>query len=309
MDHLCTDIMSYMSDKKKEMSDTKRPTKAVILAAGFGTRFLPATKAQPKEMLPLVDKPIVQYLVEEAVAAGMKEIIMVTGKNKRAIEDHFDRAPELEQFLESRGKSDMMRMVRETASLAFFAYVRQKEPRGTADAVLAAWPLIGSEPFAVMSGDDIIETKPSALEQMIRVYEKYRAPVTCLMRVAPETTHRYGVIEGEEVESGVWKIKRAVEKPAPGTAPSNLATITKFVLTPDFVPYLERVEAQNGELYIPPAMDAYIKEGGEFYGCEVAGEWYDCGNKLGYTKAVVHFALKHPEIGAEFRRYLEDLAL
>ncbi len=289
------------------MSDIKTLKKAIILAAGYGTRFLPATKAQPKEMLPLVDKPIVQYLVEEAVAAGLKEIILVTGKNKRAIEDHFDRAPELEQFLESRGKSDMARMVREISSLAFFAYVRQKEQKGTADAVLSARALIGDEAFAVMSGDDIIETKPSALEQMIRVYEKYRAPVTCLMRVPPENTHRYGVIEGEEVEHGVWKIKRAVEKPAPGTAPSNLATITKFILTPDFVPYLERVEPLNGEFYIPPAMDTYIKEGGEFYGCEVGGEWYDCGNKLGYMKGAVHFALRHPEIGKEFAEYLRGL--
>ncbi len=289
------------------MSDIKQLKKAVILAAGYGTRFLPATKAQPKEMLPLVDKPIVQYLVEEAVAAGLKEIILVTGKNKRAIEDHFDRAPELEAFLESRGKSDMARMVREISSLAFFAYVRQKEQKGTADAVLAARPLIGDEAFAVMSGDDIIETKPSALEQMIKVYEKYHAPVTCLMRVPPENTHRYGVIEGQEVEPGIWKIKRAVEKPAPGTAPSNLATITKFILTRDFVPYLERVAPVQGELYIPPAMDTYIKEGGEFYGCEVKGEWYDCGNKLGYMKGAVHFALQHPEIGPEFRQYLRDL--
>ncbi|MFY9462727.1 MAG: UTP--glucose-1-phosphate uridylyltransferase [Candidatus Sungiibacteriota bacterium] len=298
-----------MSNRKNKMSDIKQLRKAVILVAGYGTRFLPATKAQPKEMLPLVDKPIVQYLVEEAVAAGLKEIIMVTGKNKRAIEDHFDRAPELEAFLESRGKSDMARMVRETASLAFFAYVRQKEQKGTADAVLAARPLLDDEPFAVMSGDDIIETEPSALAQMIRVYEKYRAPVTCLMRVPMENTHRYGVIEGSEVEPGVWKIKRAVEKPALGTAPSNLATITKFILTPDFVPYLERVQPMNGEYYIPPAMDAYIKEGGAFYGCEVKGEWYDCGNKLGYMKGAVHFALKHPEIGAEFRAYLKNLTL
>jgi UTP--glucose-1-phosphate uridylyltransferase len=258
-------------------------------------------------MLPLVDKPIVQYLVEEAVAAGLKEIILVTGKNKRAIEDHFDRAPELEALLESRGKTDMARMVRDTASLAFFAYVRQKEQKGTADAVLAARPLLGEDPFVVMSGDDIIEANPSALAQMIGVYEKYKAPVTCLMRVPSETTHRYGVIDGEEVEPGIWKIKRAVEKPAPGDAPTNLATLTKFVLTPDFVPYLERIDAQNGEFYIPPAMDSYIKDGGEFYGCEVRGEWYDCGSKLGYMKAGVHFALKHPEIGPEFRTYLKGL--
>lgn len=285
--------------------------KAVILVAGFGTRFLPVTKAQPKEMLPLVDKPIVQYLVEEVAAAGLKEIILVTGKNKRAIEDHFDRAPELEQFLESKGKSDLAKIVREVSSLAHVAYVRQKEQKGTADAVLTARPFIGDEPFAVMSGDDIIDTAgmPSALAQMIAVYEKYGAPVTCLMRVPPENTHRYGVIDGEEVDSGVWKIKRAVEKPAQGSAPTNLATITKFIMTPDFLPYLENAPAVHGEFYIPPAMDAYIKDGHEFYGCEVAGEWYDCGNKLGYMKGAVQYALRHPEIGDEFRAYLKGLKM
>lgn len=298
-----------MSDRIKKMSDRKQLKKAIILVAGFGTRFLPVTKAQPKEMLPLVDKPIVQYLVEEAVASGLKQIIMVTGKNKRAIEDHFDRAPELEAFLESKGKMDLARMVRETSSLAFFAYVRQKEQRGTADAVLATRPLIGDEPFAVMSGDDIIETRPSALAQMIRVYNKYRAPVTCLMRVPAEHTNQYGVIEGSEVAPGIWKIKRAVEKPPRGTAPTNLATLTKFILIPEFFPYLERVKPLNGEFYIPPAMDAYIKDGRDFYGCEVKGAWYDCGNKLGYMKGAVHFALRHPEIGPEFKEYLKGLKI
>lgn len=291
------------------MSDKKQLKKAVILVAGFGTRFLPVTKAQPKEMLPLVDKPIVQYLVEEVAAAGLTEIILVTGKNKRAIEDHFDRAPELEQFLESKGKSDLAKIVREVSSLAHVAYVRQKEQKGTADAVLTARPFIGDEPFAVMSGDDIIDTAgmPSALAQMIAVYEKYGAPVTCLMRVPPENTHRYGVIDGEEVDSGVWKIKRAVEKPAQGSAPTNLATITKFIMTPDFLPYLENAPAVHGEFYIPPAMDAYIKDGHEFYGREVRGEWYDCGNKLGYMKGAVQYALRHPEIEDEFRAYLKGL--
>lgn len=293
-----------MSDKNKN-----KIRKVVILVAGYGTRFLPVTKAQPKEMLPLVDKPIVQYLVEEAAAAGLKEIILVTGKNKRAIEDHFDRAPELEQLLESRGKSDIAKIVRDVSSLAHFAYVRQKEQKGTADAVLTAAPFVDDEPFAVMSGDDIIDTSPSSLEQMIAVYEKYRAPVTCLMRIAPENAHKYGVIEGTEVEPGVWKIRRAVEKPAPGTAPTNLATITKFILTPDFMPYLEKAPPVHGEYYIPPAIDAYVKDGGSFYGCEVKGEWYDCGNKLGYMKGAVQHGLRHPEIGSEFRAYLKGLKL
>lgn len=283
--------------------------KAIILVAGFGTRFLPATKAQPKEMLPLVDKPVIQYLVEEAVHSGIKEIIFVTGKNKRAIEDHFDRSWELESFLEARGKQEIAKMVRNISSLAYFSYVRQKEQRGTADAILEAKPFVGDEPFAVMSGDDIIEADPPALTQLIRVYKKYHAPVVCLMRVPWEEAHKYGVIEGKEISPGVWKIKRAVEKPKPGKEPSNLAIVVKYILLPQFLPYLARVKPQNGELYIPPAMDAYIAKGGSFYGCVVSGEWYDCGNKLGYMRAAVHFGLQHPEVGNDFKEYLKKLRI
>lgn len=299
--------MSHKSDSSEKKSDIIK--KAVILVAGFGTRFLPVTKAQPKEMLPLVDKPVIQYLVEEAVASGIKEIVFVTGKNKRAIEDHFDRAPELESFLEMRGKRESATIVKDIASLASFAYVRQREQRGTADAVLEARQFVNNEPFAVMSGDDIIESDSPALAQLMRVYEKYRAPVVCLVRVPKEETHRYGVIDGKEVTPGVWKIKRAVEKPPKGKAPTNLAIVVKYIFVPDFLPYLMKVKPQNGELYIPPAMDAYIRGGNAFYGCEVKGEWYDCGNKLGYMKGVVNFGLKHPEIGAEFRKYLRELTM
>lgn len=289
------------------MSDTMTDIKkAVILVAGFGTRFLPVTKAIPKEMLPLVDKPLLQFFVEEIVEAGIKDIVFVTHKNKRAIEDYFDRAPELEHFLEEKGKHDAARMVQNIASLASFGYARQKEQRGIADAVLAARHLVGNEAFAVMSGDDVIDTHPSALKQMTEVYKKYRAPVTCLMRVPPESTHKYGVIEGSEIEPGVWKITRAVEKPAPADAPTNLATLTRFILTPDFWPYLENVQPVKGELYIPPAMDAYIKDGGSFYGCEVKGTWYDCGDKLGYMRAVVDMGLKHPEVGEQFGVWLAE---
>jgi len=283
--------------------------KAIILVAGFGTRFLPATKAQPKEMLPLVDKPVIQYLVEEAVHSGIKEIIFVTGKNKRAIEDHFDRSWELESFLETRGKKEIAKVIRNIPSLASFLYVRQKEQRGTADAVLEAKPFVGDEPFAVMSGDDIIEADPPALAQLIRVYKKYHAPVVCLMRVPREDAHKYGVIEGKEVSQGVWKIKRAVEKPKPGKEPSNLAIVVKYILLPQFLPYLAKVKLQNGELYIPPAMDAYIAKGGSFYGCVVSGEWYDCGNKLGYMRAAVHFGLQHHEVGNDFKEYLKKLRI
>lgn len=295
--------------KKMQSAKNSEVKKAVILAAGFGTRFLPASKASPKEMLALVDKPVIQYLVEDAVRSGMNEIILVTGKNKRAIEDHFDRSHDLEMFLEKKGKKELADLVRKISSLASFAYVRQKEQKGTADAVLSAWPFVGQQAFAVTSGDDIIESDAPVLGQLARVYEKYRAPVTCLMRVPMEETHKYGVIDGREVAPGVWKISRAVEKPLQGTAPTDLATITKFVLTPDFVPYLKKAKPLNGEYYIPPAMDAYIKEGHAFYGYEVKGEWYDCGSKLGYMKGVTHFGLAHPEIGAAFREYLKSLTI
>lgn len=294
-----------MADRKTNRNSSIK--KAVILAAGFGTRFLPASKASPKEMLALVDKPVIQYLVEDAVKSGINEIVLVTGKNKRAIEDHFDRSHELEMFLKAKGKKDLVELVKKVSSLASFAYVRQKEQKGTADAVLEASPFIGHEPFAVTSGDDIIESDSPVLGQLAAVYEKYKAPVTCLMRVPMRETHKYGVIEGREVAPRVWKITRAVEKPAPGTAPTNLATLTKFVLTPDFLPYLSKAKPLNGEYYIPPAMDLYIKSGGAFYGYEVKGEWFDCGNKLGYMKGAVHYALRHPEIGKAFREYLRSL--
>ena len=285
------------------MTDIK---KAIVLAAGFGTRFLPMTKAIPKEMLPLVDRPLLHFFVEEILEAGVKDIVFVTHKNKRAIEDYFDRAPELEHFLEERGKHELACIVRDIASVASFGYVRQKEQKGVADAVLAARHLIGDEPFAVMSGDDLIDAHPSPLKQMADVYQKYHAPVTCLMRVPPEKTDKYGIIEGSEVEPGVWKITRAVEKPAPAEAPTNLATLTRFILTPDFWPYLENVQPVKGELYIPPAIDTYIKDGHAFYGCEVKGTWYDCGDKLGYMRAVVDMGLKHPEIGKQFGAWLGE---
>jgi UTP--glucose-1-phosphate uridylyltransferase len=284
------------------MSDIK---KVVILVAGYGTRFLPATKAQPKEMLPLVDKPVVQYLVEEAVQSGIKEVILVTGKNKRAIEDHFDRAGELESFLEARGKRGLAKMVKDVSSLAFFIYVRQKEPRGMIDAVLQARPLLNNKPAAVLSGDDIIDAKPPALAQLIRVYKKYRAPVVALRRIQLEKAHKYGIISGKQVAPRTWRITGSVEKPKPGKAPSDLMIISKYILTPDFFPYLGRVKPPvGGEVSIPPAIQKYVAAGGKFYGYEVKGDYYDCGDKLGYMQAAVNFGLRHPEIGREFRQYL-----
>lgn len=286
------------------MSDIK---KAIILVAGYGTRFLPITKTIPKEMLPLVDKPIVHYLVEEIREAGIREIVFVTSKSKRAIEDYFDRSPELEHLLRANGKDESARAMEEISSLVTVNAVRQKEQRGIADAILTARPLVGDEPFAVLSGDDIIHAQPSALAQMVRVYNERRAPVTCLIRVPAKETHRYGIIEGAEVAPHVWKITRAVEKPAPGTAPTDLATLTRFIMTPDFLPYLEHVTPVHGEVYVPPAIEEYVKAGGSFYGYEVEGEYYDCGSKMGYMRAVVEMGCRHPEIGEQFREYLGEL--
>ncbi len=282
--------------------------KVIITVGGFGTRFLPATKAQPKEMLPLVDKPVIQYLVEEAVDSGIKEVILVTGRGKRAIEDHFDHAAELEIFLESRGKSELARSIRKISSLAFFSYVRQKEPKGIGDAVLQARPIIGNEPVAVMSGDDVIDARPPALKQLIQVYHKYRAPVVALRRVSPEQAHKYGIIAGKRVAPRTWKIAGLIEKPKPGSAPSDLMVVVKYILTPEIFDYLSRVKPDsNGEIYITGAVDQYVKAGGAFYGYEVKGDYYDCGDKLGYLQAVVNFGLKHPEVGKEFKRYIKEI--
>ena len=282
--------------------------KVIIPVGGFGTRFLPVTKAQPKEMLPLVDKPVIQYLVEEAVASGIKEIVLVTGRGKRAIEDHFDHAAELESYLESRGKSELAKNVRNISSMAFFSFVRQKEPRGIGDAIMQALPLIGDEPVAVMAGDDIFDANPPALKQLIKVYEKYKAPVVALRRVPKEEIHKYGVIEGKKIGPRMWSITGSVEKPKPENAPSDMMIVVKYILVPKFFEYLARVKpVENGEVYINLAIEKYVKGGGRFYGYEIKGDYYDCGDKLGYMKASVNFALKHPEIKREFKEYLKSI--
>lgn len=285
--------------------------KVIIPVGGFGTRFLPATKAQPKEMLPIVDKPVIQYLVEEAVASGLKEIILVTGRTKRAIEDHFDHAAELETFLESRGKIDLARTIRQISSIASFSYVRQKEPKGIGDAILQASHFINNEPVAIMSGDDIIDSNPTpALKQLLNVYRRYKAPVVALKRIPHEDAHKYGVIAGTEVAPKLWRVTGFIEKPDPGDEPSNLMAIVKYIFTPEIFKYLAKVKpAPNGEIYIPPAIDQYVKDGGKFYGYEVEGEYYDCGDKFGFMRAVINFSLKHPEIGTKMKEYLKTLEI
>ncbi|MDQ3168618.1 MAG: UTP--glucose-1-phosphate uridylyltransferase GalU [Acidobacteriota bacterium] len=283
--------------------------KAVFPAAGLGTRFLPATKAQPKEMLPLVDKPIIQYGVEEAVGSGIDNIIIVTGRGKYTIEDHFDVSVELESFLESKGKTEQLDEIRKISSLFNVAYVRQGEPLGLGHAVLVAAPLVGDEPFAVVLADDVIDAKPPALKQMMNVFEKQGGPVLCVERVPMEDVSSYGVIAGDEIEPGVFRITDLVEKPPREEAPSDLAIIGRYLLTPDIFPELESIgNDRTGEIQLTNGLKALLRKR-PIYGCLVDGVRHDTGNKLGYLKAMVYFALQRPEIAGPFKTYLDSLRL
>src|SRR5712692_5388442 len=270
----------------------RKVRKAVFPAAGLGTRFLPATKASPKEMLPLVDKPLIQYVVEEAVASGIESVIIVTGRDKTAIEDHFDVSFELECLLRDRGKEDELREARAISDLARVSYVRQREALGLGHAVLQARDLVGEEPFAVMLSDDVIDAETPALKQLINVFEKYDAPVIGTMRVEGEAISRFGALDVEEIEDGVYRIKDMVEKPAFAEAPSDLAIIGRYVLTPDIFNELEKTEPDaGGEIQITDALRALLKKR-DFYAVRFAGTHYDAGDKLGFLIATGEFALK-----------------
>ena len=285
--------------------------KAVFPAAGLGTRFLPATKAQPKEMLPLVDKPIIQYGVEEALESGVNNIILVTGRGKNAIEDHFDVSMELETFLEARGKKDMLAEIRQISNLMNVSYVRQGEPLGLGHAVLVTRDLVGDEPFAVILSDDVIDAKPAALRQMIDVFHEVDGPVLAIEEVPHENVSSYGVIDAEEVRPGVYKIRDMVEKPPRDEAPSNLAIIGRYVLTPDIFPALEqtaREKDRTGEIQLTNGLRRLLKQR-PIYGCKIDGVRHDTGNKLGFLKAVVYFALKRDDLAGPFREYLRELGL
>ena len=286
----------------------QRVRKAVFPAAGLGTRFLPATKASPKEMLPLVDKPLIQYGVEEAVASGIESVIIVTGRGKAAIEDHFDTSYELEKLLEERGKTAELKAMRAISEMARVSYVRQREALGLGHAVLQARDLVGDEPFAVMLSDDIIDSKTPALKQLLDVYEKYDAPVVAAFEVEGEAISRFGVVDAEEVEPGVYQIRDMVEKPAFADAPSNLAIIGRYVLTPDIFAEIESTTpGAIGEIQITDAMRSMLKKR-PFYAVRFEGTRYDAGDKLGFLIATVQFALKH-ELAPEFREYLKSLKL
>ncbi len=284
--------------------------KAVFPAAGLGTRFLPATKAQPKEMLPLVDKPTIQYVVEEAVASGLQEIIIVTGRGKRAIEDHFDASFELEYYLNDRGKSDELAQIKTISELASVSYVRQKEPRGLGHAILCARPLVGEEPFAVFLGDDVVacETAP-CMRQLLDVFERYEGPVIAVERVPRERIHQYGVIAGGPIGGNVYEITDLVEKPTAAQAPSDLAIIGRYVLTPDIFPILaETEEDKGGEIQLTAGLRT-LRTRRPMYALAFEGKRYDTGDKLGFLKATVEFALARPDLADEFRAYLKGLNL
>ena len=288
---------------------TQKVRKAVFPAAGLGTRFLPATKASPKEMLPLVDKPLIQYVVEEAVASGIESIIIVTGRDKSAIEDHFDISFELEHLLRSRGKDDVLKEVRAIPDMARFGYVRQREALGLGHAVLQARDFVENEPFAVMLSDDIVDAVTPALQQMLDVYEKYNSPVIATMQVDGEAISRFGVIDAEEVEPGVFRINDMVEKPSFAEAPSNLAIIGRYILTPDIFDEIENTKpGAGGEIQITDAMRSLLKKR-PFYALRLEGTRHDAGDKLGFLIATVEFALKRPDLAPEFLAYLRSLGL
>jgi UTP--glucose-1-phosphate uridylyltransferase len=286
--------------------------KAVFPAAGLGTRFLPATKAQPKEMLPLVDKPIIQYGVEEAVSSGISNIILVTGRGKNAIEDHFDVSVELETFLEARGKREQLDEIRKISNLINFAYVRQGEPLGLGHAVLVARELVGDEPFAVILGDDVIDASPPAIRQMMAVFERVQGPVLAVERVPRDEISSYGVIApapGPSIGEGVYQVVDLVEKPARQDAPSDLAIIGRYILTPDIFAALAATKSdRTGEIQLTNGLRELLKTR-PIFACEVKGVRHDTGNKLGYLKAMVYFALRRPDLADRFSEYLNSLGL
>jgi len=286
--------------------------RAIFPAAGLGTRFLPATKAQPKEMLPLVDKPIIQYAIEEAINSEIESLVIITGRGKNAIEDHFDVSYELEKTLEERGKSDLLGRVRTVSELAHIAYIRQKEALGLGHAVSMARDLVNDEPFAVLLGDDVITGEVPCIRQMMDIYEKYRASVVALMEVPEDETGRYGVIKGTplpDCDGSIFEVEDMVEKPAKGTAPSNLAIIGRYILTPGIFTALEETgKGSGGEIQLTDGLRRLLSRE-RILAYKFKGKRYDAGDKLGFLQATVEFALKNEELGAEFKAYLKALDL
>lgn len=282
-------------------------TKAVIPAAGLGTRFLPATKAQPKEMLPIVDKPTIQYIIEEAAASGITDILIITGRNKRAIEDHFDRSIELEMELERKHKDALLKEIKDISNIVNIQYIRQQTPKGLGHAVLCAKNFVGNEPFAVLLGDDVVDSNVPCLKQLMNVYERYNSTVLGVQQVNWSDVDKYGIVSGEVMEDGIHKVKTLFEKPDREIAPSNVAILGRYIITPDIFPILEHTEPGAGlEIQLTDALKE-LAHHKAVYAYEFAGCRYDVGDKLGFLKATVEMALKRPDLHDDFAAYLKML--
>ena len=284
-------------------------TKAILPVAGFGTRFLPATKAQPKEMLSVVDKPVVQYIVEELVESGIKDIIFVTGRGKRALEDHFDISYELEDTLQQKNKTELMEIIKHIPHLARFTYVRQKTPKGDGDAILQAAHLIGNEPVVVVFGDCLYDSKVPPTKQLIASYKKYHAPIVGLAEIDPSEVSKFGVADGKKIDKDHIIISKFVEKPKQDEAPSNLVACGRYVITPETFRILEGIQKDNDEVRLADAFNVMLEKNKKLYGRIFEGEWLDTGDKFNFLKATIHFGLKHPEVGEKLRKYLKGLSL
>lgn len=300
-------LPSIFIDDKGKVILMKKVRKAIIPAAGLGTRFLPATKAMPKEMLPIVDKPTIQYIVEEAIASGIEDIIIVTGKGKRAIEDHFDFAPELEQNLLEKGKTDLLDKVRYSTNLADIHYIRQKEPKGLGHAVWCARNFIGDEPFAVLLGDDIVQSETPCLKQLINIYEETHSSVIGVQKVPMEETNRYGIIDPSQQNGRRYQVNNLVEKPAQGTAPSDLAIMGRYVLTPEIFMFLDKQQTgAGGEIQLTDAIQA-LNQIQRVFAYDFEGKRFDVGEKIGFVKTTIDFALQNEELREEVMEYLKEI--
>ena len=281
--------------------------KAIIPAAGLGTRFLPATKAQPKEMLPIVDKPTIQYIIEEAVASGIEEILIITGRNKKSIEDHFDKSVELEMELEKAGKQEMLDMVRRISDMVDIHYIRQKEPRGLGHAIHCAKSFVGNEPFAVMLGDDVVDSEVPCLKQLIDCFNEYKTTILGVQTVDPKNVDKYGIVDGLHIEDRVYKVKRLVQKPSVDEAPSNVAILGRYIITPQIFEILENTAPGKGnEIQLTDALETLIKNEA-MYAYDFEGRRYDVGDKLGFLQATVEYALRKKELRDGFIEYLQTI--
>jgi UTP--glucose-1-phosphate uridylyltransferase len=283
--------------------------KAVIPAAGFGTRFLPATKAVPKELLPIVDKPTIQYIMEEVVAAGIEEVILITGREKGSIEDHFDTSGELENHLKKKKKEDLLKIIQKISEMVTLVSVRQKEPLGLGHAILCAKRTVGNEPFAVLLGDDLIDSQIPCIKQMIDLYSSEMQALIAIQQVPQEEAHLYGIIKGQKVKERVYRIEEMVEKPPRGRAPSNLAIIGRYILPPQIFSILEKIPPdRNGEIQLTNGL-VELNRKEAIFGYEFIGDRYDAGDKLGYLQANISFGLKHPDLGPKLKEFLKGLSL